>query len=57
MIICLWIGGKFQIETLWVENHCFHRIRKPGDANTRRFANLDLHDEPRFDGPERLLKC
>ncbi len=57
MMICLWIGGKFQIETLWVENHAYHRVKKPHDSNTRRFASLDLHGELKVDDPEAVVKA
>ena len=47
----------FRIETLWVENHSYHRVRKPGDDNTRRFASLDLHGELTVDDPEAMVEA
>lgn len=35
----------FQVKNLIVENHQYHKVRKPKDPNIRQFASLDFHGQ------------
>ncbi len=46
----------FAVDTLWTENHAFHRVRKPDDDNVRRFTSLDFHGEMTVQKPDVFIE-
>lgn len=43
----------FSVDEFWVWNHRFHKVRKPGDPNIRRFASLDIRGQLTIADPEK----
>jgi len=41
----------------FVENHRFHQVKKPQDANTRHFTSLDFHGQLIVDNPDLWIKA
>ena len=45
----------FQVKNLIVENHQFHKVRKPKDPNLRQFASIDFHGQLQVTEPQQFI--
>jgi CRISPR system Cascade subunit CasE len=45
----------FQVNNLIVENHQFHKVRKPKDPNLRQFASIDFHGQIKVTDPQQFI--
>ncbi len=45
----------FRVKNLLVENHQFHKVRKPSDPNVRQFTSIDFHGQIRDIEPQKFI--
>lgn len=45
----------FLVKNMIVENHQFHKVRKPNDPNLRQFASIDFHGQIQVIEPQQFI--
>ena len=50
-------NNGFSVGEFFVENHTFHKVRKPKDANTRQFTSLDFQGQLIVNAPDQFLRA
>lgn len=45
----------FQVKNLIVENHQYHKVRKPKDPNLRQFTSIDFHGQIQVTDPQQFI--
>ena len=55
-----WLGKQgercgFLVKNLIVENHQFHKVRKPKDPNLRQFTSIDFHGQIQVTEPQKFI--